>query len=199
MADVNDGDIVRIGAGLIYDGLYDVVNVWHVRVDTIGGATWAELTNDIQAWLNNLMTDLKDELVDGIGTGSVSVSNATQLTTLGSIPWSPTWAGAQVSDPTASGVSCFSWARTYKPRVQIRKYFGVFSEAGITGGFWIGAVQDACDAAMVYAIATQGLGGDRSFQAVAYNRTLRTSTIARSVAVAAEPGYQRRRKRGAGS
>lgn len=199
MADVNDGDIVRIGAGLLYDGIYDVVNVWHVRVDTAGGATWAELSTDIQAWLNSLMADLKDELVDGIGTGAISVSNVTQLTTLGSIPWSPTWAGAQVSDPTAAGVGCFAWARTYKPRVQIRKYFGVFSEAGITGGFWIAAVQDACEAAMDYAIAERALGGDRTFQAVAYNRTLETTEIGRSVAVAAEPAYQRRRKRGAGS
>lgn len=199
MSDVNPGDILRLGAGLIYDGLYDVVGVWHVEVDDDSGLTWAQVTTSIQLWLDNVYDELKLTLSDQIGTGSVSVANVTQLTTLGSIPWSPTWGGAAAGDPTAAGVCLFAWNRTYKPRVQMRKYFGVFAESQVTDGFFVTAAREDAAAAMAYARAQASMGGNRTFQAVAYNTALGTFEYGVSTETSAEPAYQRRRKRGRGS
>lgn len=199
MSDIDSGDILRLGAGLIYGGIYDVVNVWHILTASAGGQTWGTAVTQIQSWLDECYASLKTPLHEDIGTGAVSVSNVTQSTTLGTILWSPTWAGAGTGEPTASGVCCFAWGRTYKPRVQLRKYFGVFGEAQVVEGSWNAAVQSGCEGAMTYAIAARSKGPFTNFQAVAYNRTLLSHELGFSVASAAEPAYQRRRKRGRGS
>lgn len=199
MADVDPGDVIRVGAGLIYDGLYDVVNVWHVLTNSAGGQTWATFVSNIQGWLNSAYSTLKTPLNDEIATGPVSIANVTQATTLGTIEWNPTWSGAESGEATASGVCCFTWGRTYKPRVQIRKYFGVFGEVNVTTGSWTATVQNACIATMEYAMTARVVGPFTNIQAVAYNRTLDTYEIAHSADASAEPAYQRRRKRGRGS
>lgn len=199
MADVETGDILRLGCGLVYDGLYDVVNVWNVKTVLSAGRTWAQMIPLIQTWCNNVYDDLKATFSDEMGTGSISVANLTQITTLGAIPWSPSWGGTGAGDPTAAGVCLFAWARTYTPRVQIRKYFGVFAESNVTDGSFVVAAQEDAENAMDYAILSSEVATGMFIQAVAYNRTLGTYKTGVSVAVAPEPAYQRRRKRGRGS
>lgn len=199
MADVDSGDIIRIGARFDFDALYDVVNVWHLLCEATAGRTWAELTTAVQAWLNACYASLKTPLSDEMTTGDVQVANVTQATTLGTIAWSPTWSGAGSGDQTAAGVCCFTWGRTYKPRVQIRKYFGVFPETNIADGYWVTAARTGCEDAMTYAITAGAVGQFSNIQAVAYNRTLATYEKAVSVDSSAEPAYQRRRRRGRGS
>lgn len=199
MADVNDGDILRIGAGLVYDGVYDVVNVFHFLVETAAGLTWAQVSPYIQTHLNNIYDNIKTPLNDGMGTGALSVANVTQDTTLGAIAWSPGWAGAESGEPTAAGVCCFGWARTYKPRVQIRKYVGVFGEVNVTTGSWTSTVQNAVIAFMDDIIARTLLATGVYFTGVAYNREFATYQLGVSTDASAEPAYQRRRKRGRGS
>lgn len=199
MADVNDGDVLRLGAGLIYDGLYDVVNVYHVLVNHATGADWATVTSVIQNYLDDLYDFIKLRLVDAIGVGTISVANVTQGTTLGAIAWSPGWAGGDTGEPTAAGVCCFTWGRTYKPRVQIRKYFGVFGEVNMVDGSWHSNVRVACSDAMDHHIGARLPAAGWTFTGVAYNRILDTYEVAASVDTSGEPGYQRRRKRGRGS
>ena len=199
MADVNSGDVLRLGCGLSFEGIYDVVNVWNIEVTLADPQSWAGIIPRIQTWANNVYDDMKSTLVDSIGTNVISVANETQSTTLGAIEWNPTWAGLEASQATAPGVCCFGWARTYKPRVQIRKYFGVFSEANMTDGFWITGLRDDVQAAMDYARAAQVIAVGFTFQAVAYNRLLGTFEYGVSADTSAEPSYQRRRQRGRGS
>lgn len=199
MADVDNGDILRLGAGLIYDGLYDVVNVYHIIVTAAAGLTWGGITGFLQDYLDDLYDNIKTPLIDAMGTGSISVANVTQLTTLGSIAWNPGWAGTDNSEATAAGVCCFTWGRTYKPRVQLRKYLGVFGEVDVTTGSWTARVQNACKALMQEHIEDADMGSGVHFQGVAYNRALLTYELGVSVDASAEPAYQRRRKRGRGS
>lgn len=199
MADVDSGDILRLGAGLSFQGIYDVVNVYHILADLDVGIDWAAATTYIQTYLDDLYDNIKVTLSDTIGTNVISVSNVTQLTTLGSIAWSPGWAGSEAGECTAPGVCCFTWARTYKPRVQIRKYFGVFGEANVVDGVWTAAVQNACIALMDEHRDAQVVSGPKTFQGVAYNRALQTYERGVSSDASAEPAYQRRRKRGRGS
>lgn len=199
MADVDNMDILRLGAGLVYDGLYDVVNVYHVIVETGSGLSWAAIDGYIQSYLDDLYDNIKTPLNDGIGTGAISVANVTQLTTLGAIEWSPGWAGVESGEPTAAGVCCFTWGRTYKPRVQLRKYLGVFGEVNVSTGSWTSTVQNACKALMDFHIAREEVAVGIYFTGIAYNRTLGTYEMGVSSDASAEPAYQRRRKRGRGS
>jgi hypothetical protein len=199
MADVETGDILRLGALLDFEGVYDIVNVWHVKVTEGGGIDWATATLRIQSYLDMLYDEIKASLSEAVGTGAISVANVTQSTTLGSIPWSPTWAGTGAGDYTAPGVCLFAWGRTLTPRVQIRKYFGVFPEGALTDGVFITAPRVAVQALMDIHIEDTFIAAGTNFQGVAYNRTLLTHKTAVSADTSAEPAYQRRRKRGRGS
>lgn len=199
MADVDSGDILRIGCGMIYDGAYDVVNVLHLLATLDTGLTWGTVIGYIQVYAQELYDPLKAQLSDLMGSGSLSVANVTQVTTVGSVAWQTPWVGAVGGDPTASGVCCFGWGRTYKPRVQIRKYFGVFAETGVAEGIWNGTVRGLCEDWMDAHIVEDVMAAGIAFQGVAYNRDLGTYEVAHSVDTSAEPAYQRRRKRGRGS
>jgi hypothetical protein len=199
MSDVNSGDILRLGGGLSFEGVYDVVNVWHVLAEHASGDSWPNIVPQLQDYMNNLYGDLKTPLNDQIGDNVITVANVTQDTTIGAIDWSPGWAGAESGESTAPGVCCFAWIRTYTPRVQIRKYFGVFGEANIVAGLWHSNVLSACTAAMEYHREPHFIGGGWTFTGVAYNRDLGTYVMGVSSDSAPEPAYQRRRKRGRGS
>lgn len=199
MADVNTGDILRLGALLSFEGVFDVVNTFHVEVVDGGGIEWASASVRIQLYLDELYDEIKGSLSVNMGTNAISVANVTQVTTLGSIPWSPTWAGTGAGENTAPGVCLFAWGRTLTPRVQIRKYFGVFPEGALTDGFFITAPRVAVQALMDLHIAEVLTAGGTVFQGVAYNRLLDTFKRAVSADTSAEPSYQRRRKRGRGS
>lgn len=199
MADVESGDILRLGAGMTLDGAYDIVNVFHILAEMDTGLTWAVITTLLAGYLDDLYDNIKTQLSDTIDSLAISVMNVTQVTTLGTIAWPAPWVGSDAGDPTAPGVCCFTWGRTYKPRVQIRKYLGVFGEANVAAGVWTATVRNACIALMDEHIARTDMGSNRFFTGVAYNRALLTYETAVSSDASAEPAYQRRRKRGRGS
>lgn len=199
MADFDDGDIIRAAGAMIYDGSDEVVNVYHMRVNSGGGKSWAEVDSDIQDYFDQLVDTMDTELSDLMVADRISVSNVTQDTVFGAIPWGVFTQGGNATDATAAGVCCFTFARTRKPRVQIRKYFGVFPKESMALGEWDAGVTAACGDALDYHIAENIMNSGIRLQGVAYNRTLTTYEYAVSVATRGEPAYQRRRKRGVGS
>ena len=199
MADIENGDVLRLGAGLIFEGVYDIVNVWHVLVTAGGGISYSTAVADIQEYLNALYDNIKVVLSDEMGTGNISLANVTQDTTFGAIAWSPGWSGSDGGEQTAPGVAVFVWARTLRPRTQIRKYFGVFGEVRSVGGVWDSTARTNCEDVMADHIASYVATGGLTMIGVAYNYALARATQALSVASSAEPAYQRRRKRGRGS
>lgn len=199
MADFEDGDIIRIGAVLTYDGSEDVVNVYHLRMNGGGPFSWAVIDGYLQGYMDGVMATLDTELSDLITAKELQVSNVTQLTVFGAIAWGVFAQGGAAGAPTAAGVTCFGFARTRVPRVQIRKYYGVFPQASMVDGQWDAGVTDAVGDSMDYHIAEQLLGGVCQLQGVAWNRDLLTYQFGQTVRVNSEPSYQRRRRRGVGS
>lgn len=199
MAEIDNGDVLRLGAGLVFEGVYDIVNVWHVEVTAGGGIGYAAAVPDIQEYINDLYDNIKVILNDQMGVGSISLANVTQNTTFGAIPWSPGWAGSESGEQGPPGVCVFCWARTLRPRTQIRKYFGVFGEVRLASGVWDATARDNCEDVMAAHIASFVATGGLTMVGVAYNYEFARATRALSVASSAEPAYQRRRKRGRGS
>lgn len=199
MADFEDFDIIRVGASLIYDSTEELVNVYHLRLNGGGPLTFAIMADAIQAYMDGIMLTLDTELSTLIAAGALSIANVTQLTVFGQVAWGDFSAGGAAGEPTAAGVTCFGFGRTRKPRVQIRKYFGVFPQSSMVDGSWDAGVTDAVGDTMDYHIAEQTVVGTKELQGVAWNRTLLTYEFAHTVRVNSEPSYQRRRRRGVGS
>lgn len=199
MADFEQGDIIRIGAVMRYDGSEDVVNVYHVINNTAEDAAWATMAPKIQDYMDGIMATLDTELSNKMTAGTLQVSNVTKNTVFGAIAWGTFAAGGAAGEQCAAGVTCFGFARTRVPRVQIRKYYGIFPQGALVDGQWDAGVTDAVGDSLDYHIASQSLGDGFYLQGVAWNRTLLTYAFGITVEVRAEPGYQRRRKRGVGS
>lgn len=199
MADVDTGDILRIGAVWTVQDAWEVANVWHARVTAGGGLSFADAADDIAEYMEDLYQEIRLRLTDEMDTLNLTLQNLTQDTTYGAFSWATPLVGGSASEMTAPGVCLLAWARTYKPRVQIRKYFGVFTEEYITDGAWVATVRSDCNDAMALHTAAYAGTNGLTVLGVAYNRTLATYTDPTSLASTAEPAYQRRRKRGRGS
>lgn len=199
MADVDTGDVLRLGTVWRFLAAYDIANVWYVRVTAGGGLGWGDAADDMAEYAADIYDEIDTYLTNNMATSYLTLQNVTQDTTYGAFSWAAPITGGASEENTALGVACLTWARTYKPRVQIRKYFGVFTEAMMSDGLWVATCTSACAAAM--AIHTASFVGTNGLTVlgVAYNRTLGTTTDATSIATTSEPAYQRRRKRGSGS
>ncbi len=199
MADVENGDILRIGATWQFEGAYEVTNVWHALVQAGGGIGYAEAALDIQDYMEDIYELVEPKLSDEMLTDFLTLSNVTQVTTFGAMAWQLALQGDVTTEVTAPGVTCLAWARTLKPRVQIRKYWGVFCEVDMQDGLWSSSLRAACLSAMVVHIQPYSAGPALTLQGVAYNRTLDTHVLPLSATTSQEPSYQRRRRRGRGS
>lgn len=199
MAQIENGDVLRIATSLLYDGVHEITNVWHVLVTSGGEKTFLEIVDDIKEYVDLLFDDIDTILVTEITADSIGVSNATQTLVFGQIDFGVFAQGGDANEPTAAGACCLAFGRTYKPRVQIKKYFGVFARSSLTAGLWIAAARDAVALSMAAHVTEQVLTDGLTLLGVAYNRDLGTYELVQSTVVRAEPAYQRRRTRGRGS
>lgn len=199
MADFETGDIIRVGASMLLELVDDVVNVYHLRLNTGGPMDWADMLEDIQDFMDGVMTTLDTELTVNLTANVLSVANITQNMVFGSIAWGTFAAGGAAGSVAPSGCACLVFARTRTPRVQMRKYYGPFPNGALSSGSWDAGVTGACGDSMDYLIAEHTMTNGAQLQGVAYNRTLDTYAYGITVTTRSEPAYQRRRKRGVGS
>lgn len=198
MADVDNGDILRIGALFLFNGVSIVANTYHVRVTAGGGLTYAQAADDISEYLEDIYDEVDELFSDEMASYAITLANVTQDTTYGTFNWTNPITGNEVNQWLPQGLCCFTWGRTLKPRVQTRKYWGVFTEISTLDGRWTPALVTACTNAHILHhtsfVGTNGL----TILGVAYNRTLGTYTDITGVTNTNIPAYQRRRKVGVG-
>lgn len=199
MADVDTGDILRLGAHFLHNSVTIIANTFHVRVTAGGGLDFSDASDDISEYLEDIYDGLKIWLSDEMASYALTLANLTQDTTYGSFAWGNPVNGSNVSEWLPQGVCMLTWGRTVVPRVQTRKYWGVFTEAGQEDGRWVASVVNACIAAHnKYHTSFAGTNG-LTVLGIAYNRTLATWTDITGIASTDVPAYQRRRRLGRGA
>lgn len=199
MADINDGDVIRIAGVMKLDLVHEITNVWHLLVLAGGPMTFAAADADFQEYMDLMFLDIDTTITNNQTVDRLEIQNVTTDQVFGSIDWGAFAAGGNAQQHTALGVTAFCWGRTRTPRVQIRKYMGVFTEDDLVDGTWNAAILTDLQTMMDDHITPNIMAGGLELQGVAWNRTAKTYTLATSAAVAPEPAYQRRRKRGRGS
>lgn len=199
MADIDNGDVLRLGASWVYDSTEEIANVFHVLCTSGANKDFADIIDDIQQYLDLMFENIDTRLSTDMDVDRISIANVTQNLVFGSINWGVVAQGGDAGDPVASGVCCLAYGRTFKPRVQIKKYYGVFTESSMTAGLWSAAARDDVQTDFEAHIASQAMTDGLTMTGVAWNRILESYTLATGVVVASEPAYQRRRRRGRGS
>lgn len=199
MADFDTGDVVRLTTNQRFQTSYAIVNTWHLRIDSGGGLAFAAFSLDLQQYADALFNPLATVLSNAQTAYNLNVVNVTQGTVWPNFAWSSYTGGSGATDTLAPQVALLAFGRTQLPRVQIRKYLGVFTEAATTNGLFIGAIVSAGLALMTYHIAGQTMGGGSVLRGVAYNYALSRATYALTPACSSVPVIQRRRRLGRGA
>lgn len=199
MADFDTGDVVRLGCVLKFDGLYDIVNVYHVKILSGGNLPFATASLDYVEYCDALYAFIAEKQVNNITPGSIGIKNITQNTVWGNVAFDVYAGGSSTADSVALQVALLAWGRTSISRVQIRKYLGVFSETDIADGLWIATLRGVCETMMAYHITAQTMTEGQVLQGCAYSLSLARVTFALSATTSEVPVIQRRRRQGRGS
>lgn len=199
MADFEIGDIVRLGAAFLVDNTDAIVNVFHVKVLSGAPMAFAAAATAFQDYIGYIYGGTLGSYPTGFQSDRISVKNETQNTVWGSIAFGVPLVGTHVGDMTALQVALLSWARTPISRVQLRKYWGPFTEANMTAGLWLSGLRAIFQAAMDYHIQAHAMPNGLELIGVAYNKLLDRAIEAYSSTTAAVPVVQRRRRKGTGA
>lgn len=199
MADVDNGDVLRIAATWEYDGTEEITNVFHCLVNSGGDKAFADVSDDIEEYVDLMYANIIDQIRTNQLVDRISVANVTQHLVFGSLSWGVITAGLAAGGPVPSGAACLAYGRTFTPRVQIKKYYGVFTQTALGDGKWVTDTRADVTADFNNHISPQAMTDGLNLTGVAWNRTLETYTLAVSSVTVEEPVYQRRRRRGRGS
>ena len=203
---ISTGDILRVAARLLWNNSSDIVNVFHMLVSDDNSNTLENLIDDVLEAITDVYSNFDQYIPDNVTFADVNIQNVTQDESYGSFSWDTLTAGAGVADPISPGLSCFVYMPTFTPDVQGRKWFGPFQEDTLTDGLWVTALTSAVTTALQGMVA--GFTGtnltDLDYRIPHYVEdgvelvTPQFLEINQAV-VSSNPGYQRRRRPGAGS
>lgn len=199
MADFDNNDVVRLGAQFLMNGTEVIANVWHVQITSGAPMAFAAAAQDFQEYIHYLYNPLLTWYSTDFESDRISVKNETQDTVWGAIAFQSTLTGTNLGDNTAQQVALLGWGRTPLSRVQIRKYWGPFTESSITAGLWTSGIRSDIQSRMDYHIGSHAMGNGLTLLGVAFNKALARATAAITATTTATPVVQRRRRVGRGA
>lgn len=192
-------DLIEVVARLNWAGLVAFQNRFHVKFTGATPITDVNAADDLADWMNDLYTSINAYIWDNIAYGDIAWRDITQGTPLALEPWPVLTVGGSASDPVAFGVSLVLTTYTAFKRIRGRKFFPIFGEGSMTGGFYLGGVLTAAAAALViwmtpFTGVASGLGWTPGV--IDQSNVFHDFILGR---VRNVPGYQRRRKPGVGA
>jgi hypothetical protein len=199
MADVETGDIIRLGAKQRFQDAADIVNVYHLEVYAGGPMAIASAMEDFQEYLDSIYESWEQYVTDDLVAESVSVANLTQDTAWGSMAWGDYEGGTNLVSALAPQLALLSWGNTTRPRTQQRTYWGVFCEDEIQDGLWSNTLKSLGVFIESYLRDVQTMTHGLQLRAGAYNAAASRWLPIYSVNATDNPVVQRRRRIGRGS
>lgn len=198
---VNQNDILEIAAVHTYNGVDEVINVWHVRRSVAGSSTESDTDEDIQGGMRDLYTTIESSISSDVVTVELRWRNITQNGPTRFIAFNNTYTGGLgTGDMLPPGVAALLIMRTGTVGVQGKKYLPPFTEPSNNGGTLIGV--GAVDMNNLATQVMTGFDGDGTalhYNFVVYSRTLGTAHSLISALKRPTFAYQRRRRAGRGS
>lgn len=199
MADFENGDVVRLGAVQLLDGTHQIVNVFHMQINSGGPMAFAQASLDFQEYLDLLYTPLSGSITNTQTADRVGVANVTQGLVFGNMSWGTYTGGAASNERTTPQAAMLVFGRTTISRVQIRKYLGVFTEINQQGGVWAVGLRTLGLTFISTHILPQTMTQGLTLQGVAYRPTPVRVLTALSGSVSVNTVIQRRRRLGTGA
>lgn len=204
---LNDGDIIRVAARILWNLGSDIVNVWYCRIDDANSLDLDDSLDDVGEWIEDIYDNFSGNMANNATFEDISVSNVTQDLSYGARSWPTLTVGGGSGDALSPGYGIFVYFPTTTPGVQGRKWFAPFTETVHLDGVWDGTLLTGIAGGLADGVLASFLGT---------NGTLLTAVIPHLVSggvaldppvyipyteasISNNPGYQRRRRPGFGS
>ena len=195
----NQYDVFEVSARTEFNSVEDVVNVYQFQYQDVGSQADALTIVDILTIIESVYSIINAAMSILQVYRDVRIANKTQGTILGTFGFLTLTAGSNASPPVAPGV-CFlvSW-NTPVPRVGMRKYYGVMTEANTDAdGTWSSGL--VAVGTTIGALLASPLGGPTGNYLFGYlSPKTGIFELPTGVLVTDIPAYQRRRRQGRGS
>lgn len=126
---IEQGDVLRITASWLQDGLNQMQNVFTIRATGDPGSTQADIISDLKDWIDDIYQEIKVIMNNTITDDFISIYNITKdvLEHVGAFSTSIT--GTSSGDAMPNGVAPFGYARTSQKRRRGSKFFPASSES----------------------------------------------------------------------
>jgi hypothetical protein len=182
-----------------FDGTEDVMNIYQFRLASGGPMSDENAVIDILAILEVLYTIIVNSISLVQLFRDIRVFNVTQDVLLGLHDWPTMTAGTATGDPTPPGCAAVVNFSTIVPKVTLRKYFGVFTEADVDASGYLSTtlVADIADMGLYLLGPIGALSGTWAYGFISPKILGWVSPNGSSNNNI--PGYQRRRKQGRGT
>ena len=198
MGSIAVGDVIRLTARCLLDGVHDVVGVFHFKALSTNSGTDSDFMDGVATEFDTLYTFLNSELSDRITYTNIEGINVTAARLLPAKAWPLLTAGGSAGSMLPEEVAGCVFFRTLRPKTRASKFIGVFTELSNNGG--------ALEASTQLALQTFGdrlVGGFASDGAVmdygAFNQPLNRFTVADTAIVPTRWRTQKNRRIGVGS
>lgn len=194
-------DIIRVAAIMKYNGVDDIVNVFHFRIiATPTPNTNVNLLSDVGEHFGAAYAQIEALMPDEVAASAIHVYNITQDAPVGLGSWGTDFTGGTgTGEPMPTHDACMVlWGTDVKRRVG-RTYLGPFTEGNHSGSFWSGAAVSAVGlwAAEMRQESAWGMGSE--LRLGVYARSSGAHSLITSVRIQPLVSTQTRRRIGRGS
>lgn len=199
MAPVAVNDILRVVARMQLLGSEDIINTFHIRVDSNttvdDDALMVELAASIDATYQILNVDMSITL-DYI---DIDAQNLTQNELLSGKPWPVLVSGVDVGQLLPPQTAAFAFFRTLRPKTRCGVYLGAFTESSNDLNGAIVTTTATVIASFMTSLLLGPSGANFTSTYGAFNRPLTRFTPADQAVFPVRWRTQRRRRPGVGS
>lgn len=129
------GNVIKAVAKFRWDGLNDIINQFHFRLDDIGTSTQEELRQGIRLWLETIYVQMAASVADNVSKNVIELFNETLGVPEPAVNWLSSTFGTNDGADCDPKLAPFSFARTGFSRRQGRKYWPPFGSGTQIDGF----------------------------------------------------------------
>lgn len=197
---LTNNDLLRLGViWAMTDSGDEQVNVIHVQIANIVAQTQTDILDDLQEYLDDLYSDVAASMTDKLAHQRVDIFNVTQDTPEVGLTRIAGMDGTNGGERLPYQAAMTVWFRTNVSRHIGRKFIPLFTEAALSDGKFITAVQNDGAAFAVKFITEYVASNGVHIQAGIYDRSAGIARPIISYGVSNTPRTQRRRRLAVGS
>jgi len=134
MATIDPGNIIRVTARMLLDGVFDIANVYHFEASSASLGTPDDFMTGVAVMIDGFHAVINGEVTTRITYTEVEGINVSKAELLPPKPWPILVAGTQGTDMLPEMNAACVFFRTTRPKTRTAKFLAGYCEVANVGG-----------------------------------------------------------------